>query len=101
MHGIRQNPSTKLRLPQLAAKVDMSVRRLEQLFVEEIGMTYVAFSRQIKMDHARRLLISSSKSINEISSSIGYATAYFCREFRKVNGCTAVEFRQHARNTGV
>ena len=89
------NHSTKLRLPDLAAKVDLSVRRLEQLFVEETGMTYVAFRRQLRMQLAEKLLRSSGKPVNEVTSAVGYkASAYFCREFKKANRCTTTQFRE-------
>jgi len=92
---ITHNHSTKLRLPELAAKVDLSVRRLEQLFLEETGMTYVAFSRQLRMRLAENLLKDSQKSVSEVTAAIGYkATAYFCREFRKGHGCRATAFRK-------
>ena len=76
---LSHNHSTKLRLPELAAKVDLSVRRLEQLFVEETGMTYVAFRRQLRMQLAEKLLRRSGKPVNEVTAAVGYrAAAYFC-----------------------
>ena len=100
---LAHNHSTKLRLPELAGKVNLSVRRLEQLFVEETRMTYVAFRRQLRMLLAERLLKRSGKPVNEVTSAVGYkAAAYFCREFKKNHGCTAMAFRkqksQRARN---
>jgi len=97
---ITQNHSTKLRLPELASKGGLSIRRLEQLFVEETGMTYVAFRRQIRMRLAESLLCASKKSVKEISTALGYrATEFFCREFKKYHGCTAMAFRKRRSGT--
>ena len=95
IHEISQNHSTKLRLPELAAMVELSVRRLEQLFQEETGMTYIAYRRRLRMQLAEKLLKNSGREVKEITSKIGYkASPYFCREFKKANGCTTTNFRK-------
>ena len=92
---IVRNYSTKLRLPELASNVGLSVRRLEQLFVEGTGMTYIAYRRQVRMQHAELLLRKSERLVNEVTSAVGYKAApFFCREFKKHRGCTAMEFRK-------
>jgi two-component system, response regulator YesN len=61
-------------------------------------MNYVQFRRQLRVKLAEKLLKRSSKSVNEVTASIGYkASAYFCREFRKKNGCTTTQFRKSAQ----
>ena len=92
---ISENHSTKLCLPDLAAHAGLSIRRLEQLFVEETGMTYIGYRRSLRMKLARRLLLRSRKSVGKVTSVVGYrAAAYFCREFKKLHGCTTSRFRK-------
>jgi AraC-like DNA-binding protein len=82
--------------------VNLSVRRLEQLFREETGLTYIAFRRRVRMKLAEKLLRSSSKPINEVTSMVGYKAAeYFCREFKKTRGCTATRFRRNVAKKSV
>ena len=98
INEIECDHSTKLRLPELAAKVELSVRRVEQLFVEETSMTYVAFRRRLRMQLAEKLLSASQKHIKVVTFEVGYkATPFFCREFKKANGCTMTQFRAHCK----
>jgi len=97
---ITQNHSTRLHMPELAAKVNLTVRRVEQLFKEGTGMTCVAFRRRLRMRLAEKLLVKSRKPVDEITSAIGYkAAAHFCRAFKKFNGCTATRFRRRSSRT--
>jgi len=93
---LAHNHSTKLRLPELAVRVNLSVRRVEQLFVEETGITYVAFRRRLRMRVAEGLLEHSTQEVKDVTEAIGYkAAAFFCREFKKNHGCTALTFRRN------
>ena len=92
---ITRNHSTKLLLPEVAARVGLSVRRLQQLFIEETGLTYIAYRRRLRMQLAETLVKRSGKEVREITSEVGYkASAYFCREFKKARGCTTSRFRE-------
>jgi transcriptional regulator GlxA family with amidase domain len=92
--------STRLRLPELAAGVGLSVRRLEQLFIEETGLTYIAFRRGLRMRYAEKLLRDSAAEVRKVTAAVGYkATPYFCREFKKTKGCTATEFRKRQQKS--
>jgi len=96
---ITRNQSAKLLLPEVAKRVGLSARRLQQLFVEETGMTYIAYRMQLRMQLAEKLVRESEKEVREITSAVGYkAPAYFCREFKKAKGGTTTQFRErHGR----
>ena len=90
------NSNQRLRLSVLSKEVNLSDRRLEQLFKAQTGMTLVAFYRDCRMRSARKLLTANFHSIKEIASELGYeAVAVFCRDFKRTTGCTATEFRLH------
>jgi len=96
---LRAGRGLSLRLPELSKAVGLRVRRVEQLFITQTGMTFVRFRREFRMHLARELLAQSSKSVKEIAATVGYgAVEVFCRDFRKYNGCTAMQFRKRYRD---
>ena len=87
---LSDNPS----LQSIAEQVFLSPRHLEFLFKTQAEMTFVAFCRELRMRYARQLLTETSVSIKEIAYVLGYkAVEVFCRDFKRMNGCTANAFR--------
>jgi AraC-like DNA-binding protein len=96
---LSDNPHRRFRLSAMAREMRLTERRVEQLFKTEMGTTFVAFYRALRMRWARRLLRDTTKPIKEAASDLGYrAVEVFCREFKQAHGCTAGEFRRRSRN---
>ena len=93
---LSDNSRQRPQLPLSAKEVGLSGRRLEQLFQRQVGVTFVSYSRELRMQKARSLLAQTFKSIKEVASEAGYKSVQsFCRDFRRFNGCTATAFREH------
>jgi AraC-like DNA-binding protein len=60
-----------LSVPQIAAAVGLSPGHLTRVFVAATGETVVGYVRRRRIDHARRLLTSSTMSISAIAASVG------------------------------
>lgn len=60
-----------LSVPQIAAAVGLSAGHLTRVFVAATGETVVGYVRRRRIDHARRLLTSSTMSISAIAASVG------------------------------
>ena len=98
---LSDNPHRRFRLSALAREVRLTERRVEQLFKTEMGTTFVAYYRWLRMRCARKLLRDTGKPIKEVASDLGYrAVEVFCRDFKRAHGCTAGEFRRRSRNHG-
>ena len=96
---VSANPTQKFHLSNLAKEVGLTERRVEQLFKAEMGTTFVAYYRALRMKWARTLLRDTAKPIKEVASDLGYrAVEVFCRDFKRAHGCTAGEFRGRSRN---
>jgi len=96
---LSDNPHRRFRLSALAKEVGLTERRVEQLFKAEMGTTFVAFYRALRMRWARKLLRDTAKPVKEVASDLGYrAVEVFCREFKRAHGCTAGEFRRRSGN---
>jgi AraC family transcriptional regulator, transcriptional activator of pobA len=78
-----------------ADKLNMSTRNLNLITQSVFGKTVSDIIETRKLIEARRLLLSSEKSVSEIGFELGYnEKSYFTRVFRKRTGKTPSEFRQ-------
>ena len=61
-----------LRIPDVAAAVDMSGRHFERLFKRETGQSPLRFYRHMRLAKARQRVLYSEDSLREIATSVGY-----------------------------
>lgn len=67
---------------------------LVHLFKKKTGMTLYNYIHQKRIDFSKELLLTTEKSITEISDRSGFNNLnYFCRLFKKITGKTPSEFR--------
>ncbi|MEX0810119.1 MAG: GlxA family transcriptional regulator [Dongiaceae bacterium] len=79
MEGHVEEP---LAIPAIAAKVGVSQRKLERLFINHVGRSAVAYYRTLRLQHARVLLTNTSLSIREIALACGYGSlSHFAKSF--------------------
>ncbi|MDF2842776.1 MAG: two component AraC family transcriptional regulator [Herbinix sp.] len=65
------------------------------LFKRYTGMTYSEYLNKIRMEHAKKLLVTTSYTIAEVSEKAGYVDYfYFCKLFKKTYGATPTQYRQ-------
>lgn len=110
---IEQNISEPIDLDAIAAKVRLSKFYFERLFQAEIGESYYAYFKRVRMHNAASRLKHTTQSIYEIAIAYGYGSnAAFTRSFRSFWGVSPTAYRSdHAswdaeafyrdRNTGV
>ena len=95
---LSSKPSERPRLSGLAQEAGLSVRMLELLFKTQTGKPFAVFYRELRIRLAKELLRKSDAPVKEIASQLGYkAVEVFCRDFKRVSGCTAIEFRRRSR----
>ena len=82
----------------VAAAHYISNPSLSELFRSQLGMTYHAYTSELKLKRAQYLLRYSSKKIYEISTLLGYKDVnYFSRKFREKMGISLSQYRQQSR----
>ncbi len=64
-----------LRIPDVAAAVDMSGRHFERLFKRETGQSPLRYYRQLRLSKARQRVLYSNDPLREIAASVGYLTS--------------------------
>lgn len=74
----------------------MGTSNFKHTFSKITHLTPVAYITSIRMEQARRLLLSPEASIKEIAYAVGYSDPlYFSRVFRKFYGVPPSEFAKH------
>jgi transcriptional regulator GlxA family with amidase domain len=90
MEGSVEEP---LSIAGIAARIGLSARAMQTLFVRHVGLTPHAYYLDLRLDAARRLLLQSGLGMAEIAAASGFASASaFSRAFRR---------RYHATPRGV
>ncbi len=79
----------------LSERFFISKYYLSREFKKEYGTTVIRYVLAKKITNAKELLRYSSYSIEEIAALCGIDDAsYFNKVFRKMEGCTASEYRR-------
>lgn len=85
---INQNYDQDFGLNEMAEMVHMNHAYLSILFKDEVGISFVRYLTQIRMAHAKELLLKGAK-VQEVSEAVGYNNyRYFCNIFKKEEGVT-------------
>lgn len=83
-------------LESLENEIGISRYRLCRDFSMHIGVSPVQYLNQVRLSHARRLLLTTSLTIREVGLSVGIEnTTHFINLFKKSAGITPLQFRQN------
>ena len=92
---IRHNFHSEISIEQLADVAHLSVSALERRFKKYLAKTPKQFIREIRLEHARRLLIETKLPIAEVAYQSGFADhSYFSRHFKLMFNELPSELRQ-------
>lgn len=87
-----------LKLSRLAQLYFLHPQYLCRLFKKETGMNFTDYVNQIRIDHAKHLLLLTKDDIMEVSLQVGFNNVtYFNRLFKKQTGITPGEYRNQNR----
>lgn len=91
---IYKNFQRKITALECSKVVGMSYSYFSRTFKNVTGKTFSEFLEDIRLDNAKKLLLTTDKSVAEIAFDSGYNdTCYFIAEFRKKSGITPKQFR--------
>jgi AraC-like DNA-binding protein len=84
---IKDHFTEPLQIEALAQRVHMSPSALHQHFKAATAMSPIQYQKQLRLQEARRLLLSGASSAEAIAYEVGYASAsQFSREYARVFG---------------
>ncbi|WP_018758376.1 helix-turn-helix domain-containing protein [Paenibacillus terrigena] len=82
-------------LQDVAERFQISPAYLSRLLRQELGMSFIDYVTEVRIQHALRLMQDPQVKIYEISERIGYASQhYFSVAFKKVLGVSPTEYRK-------
>jgi two-component system response regulator YesN len=94
-HYIRSNLSQDITLTGAAARVHLNPSYLSQLFKQQTGTKFVDYLVEMRMEEAKKLLLKTALRVSEIAERLGYCDiAYFSNTFKKISGCSPLEYRK-------
>lgn len=95
---IESNFAGDISLEQVAKHVHLSPAYLSELFKKETGMSFIDYKTIIRIEHAKKLLLTINMNISEVSARVGYTDPkYFSKLFKKITGKTIYEYRREVR----
>ena len=78
-----------LRIPDVAAAVDMSERNFERLFKRETGQSPLRYYRLMRLAKARQRVLYSADTLSEIAAAVGYLrSGPMARHYEEAFGVT-------------
>jgi two-component system, response regulator YesN len=95
MHYIETHFASNMTLTQIASEACVSEPYLSSSFHKYCGMTVFAYIKQVRVNEARKLLLTSSMEVKEIAAAVGMQDlSYFYRCFKRHTGVTPKEFKE-------
>ncbi|NLZ48380.1 MAG: helix-turn-helix transcriptional regulator [Clostridiales bacterium] len=83
-------------LEQLSKDMGISISYASKCFKNKMGMTIMQYCKKIKIERAKSLLLSTTKSILDIALLLGfYDQSHFTRTFKALTGITPTQYRNN------
>ncbi|OOM78021.1 AraC family transcriptional regulator [Clostridium sp. BL-8] len=102
IHLINNNFSKPLRINDLAKNLNMSPSSLHHQFKEVTAMSPLQYQKQIRLQEARRLLLSGITEAAEAGFQVGYESpSQFSREYARMFGMPPMNDMKRLKNMNI
>jgi AraC-like DNA-binding protein len=92
------NFSKQIRLDEVASLACMSSTAFCRYFKSHTNKSVIQFLNELRVGHAKKLLIETNENIGNIHFVCGFVNASnFYEQFRKITSCSPLEFRKRHR----
>lgn len=80
----------------IAAVAYITPNYLSKRFHMEVGMSLREYINQLRIEEAKRLLLTTNSSVSDIAGEVGFDNiSYFSTVFRKLCGMSPMDWRNH------
>ncbi|MRW92535.1 helix-turn-helix domain-containing protein [Duganella sp. FT80W] len=91
---IREHHAEPFHIEELAGRIGMSATSFHRHFRRVTSLSPIQFQKQIRLQQARTLLLSSSQDVASIGFAVGYdSPSQFSREYRRLFGVAPGQHR--------
>ena len=91
---IENNVTEKILVEDLASKYAIGRRHFERRFKKATSNTPVEYMQKVKIEAAKKQFENSSKNVNEVMYTVGYADSKAFRTlFKKITGLSPINYR--------
>ncbi|HSC85830.1 MAG TPA: AraC family transcriptional regulator [Polyangiaceae bacterium] len=95
---LKDNFAEQLRLPDVAKKAGFSVPAFSRIFRHATGTSFLAYLRNVRVEHAKMLLRTTNLPTAQIAINCGFQSPHhLIRSFKKVTGHTPGDYRRWAK----
>jgi len=95
---IEKNYMNPITLSDISSYLDYSLSYISRKFKKDVGVTFVQYLQQKRMEQSGRLIANTDKKLSEIAELSGYCDIkFFYKIFKKHWGMTPKEFRKKHR----
>ena len=92
---LQEHLADEMSLAVLAEEFHLNPQYISQLFKNEIGVNFLSYLTNIRMENAKKLLLSTSLSIAEVADRSGFGDyRVFTKVFKKSEGITPSQYRR-------
>ena len=99
---LQEHLAEEVSLTVLSEEFHLNPQYISQLFKNEIGVGFLAYLTNIRMEKAKKLLVSTSISVAEIAGQVGYGDyRVFTKAFKKAEGITPSQYRREFLNNDI
>ena len=92
---LQKHLAEEISLSVLAEQFHLNPQYISQLFKSEIGVNFLVYLTNIRMEKAKKLLLSTALSIAEVAEQSGYGDyRVFTKVFKKSEGITPSQYRR-------
>lgn len=94
---IQEHAHEEISLESIAEHVQLSPYYVSKMFKDALGVNYIDYLTECRIEKVKSLLLNPGKSLKEISYEVGYHDPnYLSKVFKKVSGLSPTEYRQAA-----
>ncbi|MDR7074344.1 response regulator [Fictibacillus barbaricus] len=92
---IMKHSHEDISLETLGRKVGLSPIYISKMFKEKLGVNYIDFLTECRIEKAKKLMADPEKSLKEITFEVGYHEPnYFSKVFKKMVALSPTEYRK-------